>query len=160
MLTRRRFLKRAGGAAALLAGAAVFGPACGTEGPDRDAPPTLRYGEERCAYCTMSIDDARFAAAWRTPSGGERHFDDIGCMVNAYRREAPASDSRFWVHDYRSQEWQDAGAATYLTSPSFKTPMGYGVAAFASAADAATAVPAAKTMLAWAELLTAVERKG
>lgn len=160
MLTRRRFLMRAGSAATLLAGVAVFGPGCGEQGADLDAPPTLHYGGERCAYCTMSIDDARFASAWRTPSGGERHFDDIGCMVNAYRREGPASDSRFWVHDYRTQEWLEVGAAAYLIAPSIKTPMGYGVAAFSTAAEAAAAVPTAKATLAWAELLTAVERKG
>lgn len=159
MLTRRQFLARLGGGVAVAAGVA-FGVACGTSGPDPSAPPEIEYGGERCAYCTMSIDDARFASAWLAPSGTEKHFDDIGCMVNSYRRESPSAGSRFWVHHYSSQDWLDARAATYLISPSIKTPMAYGVAAFASASEATAAVPAAKATLAWADLLNAVERKG
>ncbi len=159
MLTRRRFLVLLGGGVAA-AGGVALGVGCGSGAVDLDAMPEIQYGGERCAYCTMSIDDARFAAAWRTPAGQERHYDDIGCMVNGYRRGGPASDTRFWVHDYRSQSWLLAGAATYLVSPAIKTPMAYGVAAFASASEATATVPAAKAMLAWADVLSTVERKG
>lgn len=159
MLTRRQFLARTGGVAAV-AGMAALGAGCGTKTPDPNAAPVIRYGQERCFYCTMSIDDARFASAWRTPAGAERHFDDIGCMVNAYRREGPPADSRFWVHDYRSQEWLEAGAATYVVAPSIKTPMAYGVAAFTSASEATVAVPVAKATLSWTDILNTVERKG
>ena len=159
MLTRRQFLIRMGGGVAVATGVA-FGVGCGAKDVDPSTPPMIRYGGERCAYCTMSIDDARFASAWRAPAGSERHFDDIGCMVNAYRREGPPADSRFWVHNYSSQDWLDAGAATYLIAPSIKTPMAYGVAAFASASEATAAVPAAKATLAWADVLSTLERKG
>lgn len=159
MLTRRQFLARMGSGVAVAAGVA-FGAGCGGKAVDPSTPPTIRYGGERCAYCTMSIDDARFASAWRAPSGAERHFDDIGCMVNAYRREGPPADSRFWVHNYSSHDWLDAGGATYLIAPSIKSPMAYGAAAFASAAEAMAAVPAAKTTLAWTDLLSTLERKG
>ena len=127
--------------------------------PQAGATPLLRYGQERCAYCTMSIDDPRFASAWRTPDGAERHFDDIGCMVNAYRREGPPANAKYWVHDYRSEAWLDAREATYLVAPAIKTPMAYGVAAFATA-DAATATVPERATLAWADVLSRIERKG
>lgn len=159
MLTRRRFLGLVGGSAVVVAGTAL-GAGCGSKTTDPSAPPEIRYGQERCAYCTMSIDDARFAAAWRTPGQSERHFDDIGCMVNAHRRESLPTGSRFWVHSYTSQDWLDANQATYVVAQTIKTPMAYGVAAFATAAEASATVPAAKATLAWADVLSAVERKG
>ena len=159
MLTRRQFLVRMGSGVAVGAGVAL-GAGCGGSDIDPTAPPVIRYGAERCAYCTMSIDDTRFASAWRTPASAERHFDDIGCMVNAYRREGPSADSRFWVHNYSSQEWLDAGVATYLIAPSIKTPMAYGVAAFTSPSEATAVLPAAKTTLVWTDLLSTLERKG
>ncbi len=159
MLTRRRFLGLAGGGAVLVAGA-MSGVGCSTSTADPGTPPVLRYGQERCAYCTMSIDDARFASAWRTPGRTERHFDDIGCMVNAYRRESLPPETRLWVHDYTNEDWLDANEATFVVAPTIKTPMAYGVAAFATAAEAATTVPAAKATLAWTGVLSAVERKG
>jgi len=107
----------------------------------------------------MSIDDPRFAAAWRTPDGSERHFDDVGCLVNARRRDDPPAGSRYWVHDYRSESWLDAEAATYVLAPSIKTPMASGLVAFASAADATAAVPASDGPLAWADVLGTLERK-
>lgn len=159
MLTRRQFLALLGGGAVIAGGAAV-GISRLPGGTTAGATPEIKYGQERCAYCTMSIDDPRFAAAWRITTGTERHFDDIGCMVNAYRREGPPEGTRFWVHDYNNQSWMDSGAAAYVISPSIKTPMAYGVAAFASTADATATIPTAKTTLAWADVLSTVERKG
>ena len=108
----------------------------------------------------MSIDDARFAAAWRTPGGEERHFDDIGCMVNAYRRERPEEGTQHWVHDYRDEGWLDAGTGAYVIAPTIKTPMAYGVAAFASPTAATATMPAAPAALTWIDVLGALERKG
>lgn len=158
MLTRRQFLSLAGSAA--LASGAVLLTGCASGPVDLEADPKVRLGEERCAFCTMSIDDARFAAAWRTPSGAEKHFDDIGCMVDAYRKDGPAEGTRFWVHDYRGAAWLKADSATYVVSSTIRTPMAYGVAAFASAADATAAVPTARATIAWADVLSTVERKG
>ena len=158
-ITRRQFLARIAGGTAVTV-AAALGVGCGPKDSDPSSPPTLRYGEERCSYCTMSIDDPRFASAWRIPSGSERHFDDIGCMVDSYRRDGPAAGTHFWVHHYRTEEWMDASVATYVIAPAIKTPMAYGVAAFASPSEATAGVPSATATLSWAAALSAVERKG
>ncbi|TAJ19298.1 MAG: hypothetical protein EPO65_07105 [Dehalococcoidia bacterium] len=158
MPTRRRFLSLVGTSAIAAAGGVLIA-GCGSKAANPDGPPEIRYGQERCAYCTMSIDDARFASAWRV-ARTERHFDDIGCMVNASRRESLPSEVRFWVHDYTDEAWLDASQATYVIASAIKTPMAYGVAAFATAAKASSTVPAAKTTLTWTDVLSAVEREG
>ncbi len=158
MITRRRFLSLAGSSA--ITGGVMLLAGCSSKPVDADATPSVRMGEERCAYCTMLIDDVRFTAAWRTADGIERHFDDIGCMVNGSRRDAPPTGTRYWVHDYRTAAWLRAGEASFVISPAIKTPMTYGVAAFASAVDASGVVPSASPSLTWADVLQTVERKG
>ena len=159
MITRRTFLALLGG------GAAVGGSALAVRtllpGVEQvGAYPSIQYGRESCSYCGMGIGDARFASAWRTSEGKERHFDDIGCMVNALRRDQPGEGTRFFVHDYRDESWLDAPMATYLLSPSIKTPMAYGVAAVANPTVAASLIPqTAASTQPWAQVLMDLERK-
>jgi nitrous oxide reductase accessory protein NosL len=82
--------------------------------------------------------------------------------VSAFHRDRPAGTVQFYVHDYQAEAWLDATTATFVVSRSIKTPMAYGVAAVASAADAealahratATARPGP-----WTELVATLERK-
>jgi len=159
MVSRRRFIILASTGALAAGGAAAGFAALPSEAP-RSGPPQLRYGEERCAYCGMVIDDARFAAAWREGSGREQHFDDIGCMVNAGRQRDPGSGTERFVHDFHDKSWVAATTATYARSSTVKTPMAYGVIAFSSAEAAAAFVESSGTPLDWAALLRQVERKG
>jgi copper chaperone NosL len=108
--------------------------ACGS-GPDLDEPPDVRYGEDVCERCLMIINEARYAAAYVTPDGEPRLFDDIGGMA-AYINEAPKDGvpeevAVFWVHDYDTEEWLKAEEAFYVESEDLATPMGFGIVAFA-----------------------------
>lgn len=114
---------------ALLAGCAVADPA---------APPAIRYGESVCVRCGMLIAEARFAAGAVRPDGATRVYDDIGCFLEDARAGALAG-WRLWVHDYATGAWIPAAAAVYLQAVRLETPMGYGIAAFASV-EGATAV--------------------
>jgi hypothetical protein len=128
MLTRRRFLALVGAAGAT--GAAAY---AGVQLLPGDSKPTgdpvIKYGKDSCARCHMVISDERFAAAWREPSGNEKHFDDIGCMVFLQEERNPGAGTKFWVRDYLADGWLDAGIAAYAISPSISSPMAYGVAA-------------------------------
>lgn len=158
MTTRRRFLGLLGGGAALAGAAAAI--RLSTGGSAVSAFPEIDYGAEQCSHCTMPIDDARFAAAWRR-GREERHFDDIGCMVSAYHRAGADATVRCFVHDFHSQGWIDATAATYVLSPAIKTPMAYGVFAIADGAGAAAhAGHSGLIHYGWSELLASLERKG
>jgi len=106
---------------------------CGTPSPDQ--PPKIRYGEDMCDECKMLISEARFAAAYVTESGAIRRFDDLGGMF-AYRQKHPEPVARYWVHDYKTAMWIRADRATFVQSPEIQTPMGYGVVALASRAEA------------------------
>jgi len=159
MVTRRRFLVLLG-AGGLTAGAVAVGVNALPDDEQSDRLPNIRYGEERCFYCGMDIGDPRFASAWRTMAGTERHFDDIGCMVDAYRRDHPAAETSFYVHDLNDESWLPAPDAAYVVSPTVKTPMAYGVAAFASgeSARAAAGDPAAR-VYDWTQLLNSLQQK-
>jgi copper chaperone NosL len=104
----------------------------------------------------MTIQDARFASAWRTDSKQERHFDDIGCMVTAFRRQRPSEGTQFFVHDFRDESWLDATHASFLVTTEVKTPMGYGVVAV-SGAGAAAELFQADTPVPWVQLLQQLE---
>ena len=80
---------------------------------DLSQPPEILYGEEVCTECGMIISEPRFAAAYYTPEGDARRFDDIGGMLthHAANQEEVA---QFWVHDYETEEWIVAGEAYFV----------------------------------------------
>lgn len=104
-----------------------------SRGPE--APPRIRYGQDACAACGMIISEEAFAAAYKTESGNTRKFDDIGCLLKMLKEEA-VLPSRAWVHDYDSGSWVAAETASYVKSPETPSPMGYGLAAFATREEA------------------------
>jgi len=160
MVTRRAFLSLVGAA-----GAAGVATVAGIQLLPGDSAPTgdpvVRYGQENCARCRMTISDARFAAAWREPSGKEKHFDDIGCMVLQQRETEIPESTRFWVNDYETQTWLDAATASYVLSKSIDSPMAYGVAASATPerADALATRFDAATVSKWSGLDTSVSAR-
>ena len=83
----------------------------------------------------MLISEARYAAAASTQAGEPIVFDSTECLVRHVRR-AGSSLARMWVHDYGADRWLAAADAFYVASPELATPMGQGVVATASAAEA------------------------
>ncbi|GBD20968.1 hypothetical protein HRbin28_01417 [bacterium HR28] len=117
------------------------------------SPPEIRYGRDTCAECGMILSDPRFAAAATTADGETVLFDDIGCLLT-YRQKHSPSWAAIWVHDLDTQSWLQAENAWYLVSPSIRSPMGYGIAAFAGQ-DAAQRRQAelGGDLLQWGDLL-------
>ncbi len=97
--------------------------------PDISLPPEILYGEDICTECGMIISEARFAAAYYTPDGEARRFDDIGGMLTHHARQQE-DVARFWVHDYETEEWIVAGDAFFVSVDDLHTPMGFGLVAF------------------------------
>lgn len=99
-------------------------------------PPTILYGEDRCAECGMIISDPRFASSLLYEISEGRYasllFDDIGDML-VYTAKHPEQKIVAWyVHDYANEEWLDATQAYFMTSPAIQTPMGHEIAAHAT----------------------------
>jgi copper chaperone NosL len=124
-----------GGAAVVVAaGAAGFTLLPGDE--PQTGIPEIKLGKQQCARCGMVIADGRFASAWRDTSGKARVFDDPGCMLLDQVELGPAEGTEFWVADYRDETFIDATLAAYVVSDAIRSPMAYGIAAFATRAAA------------------------
>lgn len=126
-----------------MAGGAVTIVAAGTAGftlLPGDEPqtgiPEIKLGKQQCARCGMVIADGRFAAAWRDAAGKARIFDDPGCLLLDQIKLAPAEGTAYWVSDYRDETLIDATLAAYVVSDAIRSPMAYGIAAFATRAAA------------------------
>ena len=102
-----------------------------------DQPESIVYGQDVCAFCKMGITDPRYAAEIVTRKGRVYKFDSIECMVAATLDGTvdPGEVKRYWVKDWKTQEWVDARKAFYLQSSSLRSPMGLNITAFASRKD-------------------------
>lgn len=112
-----------------LIAALVSSAACGG---GQDGPPVIAIDRSACAHCGMFISEPRFAAAYRAPGAEARLFDDLGCLLDALRREDGAPDGRFWVHDAVTAEWLPGERAVFVEAARLRTPMASGLAAYES----------------------------
>lgn len=157
-MNRRRFLILAGSAATPVAAAGIGLKLLPGDSARADVP-SVHWDEDACAHCRMVISDRRFAAGWIEEDGQQSLFDDAGCMVAMYREHAPGTTTRVFARDYINDRWLDAATAVYFQAESIRSPMAYGVAAFASRADGIgelghTAVPQD-----WDDLVQNLERQ-
>jgi len=137
-ITRRAAIRRLAlvtlGVATVPSLAALEG--CGDSGPRR-----IAYGHDECAWCRMTVSDARYGAVQRTAQGRQQVFDSIECLAEATLAleggaQARAAD-RSWVTDYpHPGSLVPAPVARYLRTEGPGSPMGRGFKAFASIADA------------------------
>jgi copper chaperone NosL len=90
----------------------------------------------------MIISDERWATA--TIVAGARGpeslvFDDYNCQVHYETEHAGLEIVTRWSHDYAARTWMKSDWAVFVFSPSLRTPMGSGAAAFATESEAEAA---------------------
>ena len=102
---------------------------------DLDSQPEIMYGQDVCEECGMIISETRHAASYTAVSGEVRRFDDIGGMLQ-YDQRVNEDVHVYWVHDFSTEEWINAEEATFVLDNNLVTPMGWGVIAFSTTADA------------------------
>jgi copper chaperone NosL len=118
--------------ALILLTTALWVAACGAR---VDGPPEIVVDRSACSHCGMLISERIYAAALRTPHGGARVFDDIGCLLAAV--PAPlAAGTRVWFHDAADASWIEAKDAVFVVSRELRTPMSGGVIAYRDRATA------------------------
>jgi copper chaperone NosL len=161
LIDRRAALRKG----ALLIAGAVAAPALGALAACATTEPRpIAYGHDECAYCRMIISDARFGAALVTAKGRTVAFDSSECLASYYAQEGgnrgrDAAQS-LWVSDYdHPGHLLPARRARFLRMGGPGSPMGKGVAAFRSDADARGAAEGSPT-LGWDEVLALVGREG
>jgi copper chaperone NosL len=114
-------------------------------------PPDVKYGED-ISEMGMFVVDPRYTVAALPQEGDWILFDDIGELFKYHDRFPGTRFRATWVNDYHTQQWTHAEDAWYVQSPGLKTPMGWGVAAFADEAEAhAFQTGQGGTMMTWDE---------
>lgn len=91
-----------------------------------------------CAECGMMVDpESKFCA--KIVRGGQTNlFCDIGDLLTHLNKKT-LSPSGAQVKDYKTGDWISADKAFYVhAEKAFKTPMGWGIAAFRNREDAAS----------------------
>lgn len=116
-----------------------------------EGPPEIAYGLEECSYCRMIISEEAYAAAVVAPDGTTWKFDDPGCLMAA-RGKWNRAGVRIWVHDADSGVWLDAADAYFVRQDAAKTPMGSGLVALATQADARQRIGEDEPIYDWQEL--------
>ncbi|MCW5849308.1 MAG: nitrous oxide reductase accessory protein NosL [Anaerolineae bacterium] len=118
----------------VLAALALAG--CSPRQAGEPQPPEIVYGRDVCDRCGMIMDEPRFAAAVVLADGQTLKYDDLGEMLLQHGTAARETVRAWFVHDYHSEQWVRGEKALYVISPKLRTPMGFGVAAFAERPDA------------------------
>lgn len=103
-----------------------------------DGPQAIRYGEEQCVYCKMTISDPRFGTQIITDKGRAFNFDDAQCMI-AFIKAGDvdqAAIKEIYLPDYTNDhELFPAKDMLLLKSESLKSPMRGDIAAFKNETD-------------------------
>lgn len=95
-------------------------------------PVPIRYGEQECHFCKMTLMDRRFGAELVSDKGKVFVFDDLNCMAQ-YMADKPAY-AALYVADYaREGQLIPVADAVYLSGEQIRSPMASGLAAFSSA---------------------------
>ncbi len=118
---------------------ALLGCVAGACGQPKIAPVALNP-EDMCSMCRMVISEKRYAAEFVITDGDALKFDDIGCMRDYVKSRGNRDQiAAYFVSDYESTKWIDGGAAHFVESDEFATPMGGGIVAFEDPSKAETA---------------------
>ena len=158
-ITRRAALHRL----ALVSLAAVVLPSLAAlEGCSESGPRPIAYNRDECAWCRMTVSDARYGAVQRTAQGKQQVYDSVECLAEAtLALEAGAqlqASERSWVTDSRHPgSLVPATIARYLRSSGPGSPMGKGLRAFGSVADAEREQQlSGGVSMSWDEVLTVI----
>lgn len=133
---------------------ALLAAACGANAA---GPPDIVVDRTTCHHCGMFVSEPAIAAAYQAEGQEPRVFDEIGCMVEALRRET-ASPITVWVQDAAGDGWLNADEALFVAASRIRTPMGGGVLAFAdaTAANKAAAAHDGRVLQSLHEVMTSI----
>lgn len=91
--------------------------------------PRIQIGKP-CAMCGMAVHEVRFAGVRRTEDE-DRQYDSIECLV----KDGKTGGGKLYLADY-DQGSLHAAESLWVVKGDFPTPMGGGLAAFASVESA------------------------
>lgn len=119
-------------------------------------PAPIYWGEDVCHHCRMTLVEKGFAAQRVTPTGKSLKFDAIECLLTDIGESPLTQKERVFVSDKSRPDHPllSANEAVFLSGESVASPMGGGLAAFASRDSAlAYQVRLGGILLTWPELV-------
>lgn len=102
------------------------------------APEPIRFGEDNCYFCKMTLTDNRFGAELVTQKGKVYKFDDLNCFNNFLKTGTVAEDNiafKLAVDFKKNGQFVDVEKAFFLHHEALKSPMRADVAAFSDQAE-------------------------
>lgn len=103
-------------------------------------PVPIQYGHDNCAYCMMTIVDAKHGSELLTKKGKAFKFDSVECLAGYYMEEKTPHDQVFalLVPDFQGKpgSFVEVDRAVFLQSEKLRSPMGLGLTAFADSQQA------------------------
>ncbi|MCC6279701.1 MAG: nitrous oxide reductase accessory protein NosL [Saprospiraceae bacterium] len=103
-------------------------------------PEPIRYGQDNCMHCKMTLTDKRFGSEIVTGKGKVFKFDDLNCLV-AYLdggELAEADVAQIVAVDFtKTGAFVDVQKAFFLQNEALKSPMRADIASFSDPADLA-----------------------
>ncbi len=120
-------------------------------------PEPIRYGQDNCQNCKMTLTDKRFGAEIITKKGKVFKFDDLNCLAKFLQAgtESDANIAQIVTVDFKKAgAFVDVQKAFFLHNEAIKSPMRGDVASFADQKDldAVKAEVGGGKQLNWAEL--------
>lgn len=101
-------------------------------------PEPIRYGQDECFNCKMTLTDKRFGAEIVTKKGKVYKFDDLNCLVNHLNSGAIAADQiaqTVTVDFKKTGSFVDVQKAFFLQNEAIKSPMRADIASFSDKQD-------------------------
>jgi len=97
----------------------------------------IRYGQDNCDFCKMTIMDNRFGGEITTKKGKVYKYDDMHCLLSACRAGIPAKNeiAAIYLTNFSDGQWILAADSYLLQNEAFHTPMNGNIAAFSSVND-------------------------
>lgn len=128
----------------------------------RPEPVPIRYGEDACAHCLMTVSDARYGTQLVTMTGRTYAFDSVECLAAFLAAEPEVREQvhSLWVTGFDAPERLiPVEEAFFLHSPTLRSPMGMNLTAFGAGVTPDSALNAfGGEVLDWAGVLALVEQ--
>ena len=113
--------------ATAVAASLILLASCTDPGPKR-----IKLNVDSCAFCKMTITNAKYATQFTTHKGRHYVFDDIICMADFVKENSSIDYGHFYVADFcKPEEFTDVSRAILLQDDDFRSPMRGNTAGFA-----------------------------
>lgn len=93
-------------------------------------PEPIKYGEDQCVYCKMSIADPNYGAAMITDKGRDFKYDAAECLVNHLEEENLQYQGLYVVAYDDPKKLYPIDSLLFIVHPDYRSPMGENLAAF------------------------------